>query len=167
MIKLTLIVSRSKRKCYKSQKVRKFALNSWLETIQILKNDVLMLILCLSYFITTVTKTSCGNVQKWVSVCNVASHRICDSKEGFSQQKSWMLSIWLLLKSPLNIYIWSLTFIQIIMSKLGKRTKIDQQVRIMSLASFVTHKFLIFQFSFYVKCFYKKCFQTFILVYSF
>ena len=114
MIKLTPIVSRSKIKCSKSQKD---------ETIQILKNDVLMLILCLSYFITTVTKTSCGNVQKWVSVCNVASHRICDSKEGFSQQKSWMLSIWLLLKSPLNIYIWSLAFIQIYYEQVGKKNK--------------------------------------------
>ena len=39
---------------YKHQKVETFASNLKLQTIQILKNDVLMLILCLSYFITTV-----------------------------------------------------------------------------------------------------------------
>ena len=39
---------------YKPQKVKKFALNSQLQTVQILKNDVQMLILCLSYFFTTV-----------------------------------------------------------------------------------------------------------------
>ena len=39
---------------YKPPKVEKFALNLQLQTIQILTNDVHMVILCLSYFITTV-----------------------------------------------------------------------------------------------------------------
>ena len=36
------------------QKIKKFALNLQLQTIQILTNDVQVLILCLSYYITTV-----------------------------------------------------------------------------------------------------------------
>ena len=36
------------------RKVKKLALNSQLLTVQILTNDVEMLILCLSYFVTTV-----------------------------------------------------------------------------------------------------------------
>ena len=48
------IVSRSKSESYKSQKVEKNALNWQLKTVQILTNDVQILILCLSYFITTV-----------------------------------------------------------------------------------------------------------------
>ena len=47
---------RSKSKPYKHQKVKKFALNLQLQTIQILTNDVQMLILCISYFITTVQR---------------------------------------------------------------------------------------------------------------
>ena len=39
MIKLTPIVSRSKIKCYKAQKVLKYALNSQLQALQILTND--------------------------------------------------------------------------------------------------------------------------------
>ena len=39
---------------YKPKKVKKLALNSQLLTGQILTNDVQMLILCLSYSITTV-----------------------------------------------------------------------------------------------------------------
>ena len=46
--------SRAKRKWYKPKKVKKLALNSQLLTVQILTNDVQVLILCLSYFITTV-----------------------------------------------------------------------------------------------------------------
>ena len=56
MIQLTPIVSRAKSKWYKPKKVKKLALNSQLLTVQILTNDVQVLILCLSYFITTVTE---------------------------------------------------------------------------------------------------------------
>ena len=38
------------------QKIKKFALNLQLQTIQILTNDVQVLIFCLSYFITTVNQ---------------------------------------------------------------------------------------------------------------
>ena len=54
MIQITPIVSGAKSKWYKSKKVKKLALDSQLQTVQILTNDVLMLILYLSYFITTV-----------------------------------------------------------------------------------------------------------------
>ena len=39
MIQLTSLVSRSKGKCYKAQKVQKYALNSQLQALQILTND--------------------------------------------------------------------------------------------------------------------------------
>ena len=39
---------------YKSKKVKKLALNLQLLTVQILTNDVQVLLLCLSYFVTTV-----------------------------------------------------------------------------------------------------------------
>ena len=39
MIWLTPIVTRSKSKWYKAQKVQKYALNSKIQTLQILKND--------------------------------------------------------------------------------------------------------------------------------
>ena len=42
-----------------TKKVKKLALNSQLLTVQILTNDVQVLILCLSYFITTVKQTTC------------------------------------------------------------------------------------------------------------
>ena len=54
MIELTQIVSKAKSKWYKPKKVKKLSLNSQLLTVQILINDVQVLILCLSYFITTV-----------------------------------------------------------------------------------------------------------------
>ena len=54
MIQQTLIVSRANSKKYKTNKVKKLALNSQLPNVQILTNDVQVLILCLSYFITTV-----------------------------------------------------------------------------------------------------------------
>ena len=54
MIQITPIISRSKTKWYKHQKNQKLTLNSQLQTYQILTNDDQMLILCLSYFITTV-----------------------------------------------------------------------------------------------------------------
>ena len=41
---------------YKSQKNKKLPLNSELQTFQILASDDLMLILCLSYFLTTLYK---------------------------------------------------------------------------------------------------------------
>ena len=56
MISLTPIVSRLKTKWNKLQTNKKLALNSQLQTYKILKNDDRMLILCLSYFITTVFK---------------------------------------------------------------------------------------------------------------
>ena len=52
------IVSKSKNKWYKQQKMKKFALNLQLQPFQILTNDVQMLIFCLSYFITTVLDDS-------------------------------------------------------------------------------------------------------------
>ena len=55
MIKLTPIVSRAKASRTNSKKVKKLALNSQLLTVQILTNDVQVLILCLSYSITTVS----------------------------------------------------------------------------------------------------------------
>ena len=39
MIKLTPLVSRSKSKWYKAQKVQKYALDSQLEALQILRNN--------------------------------------------------------------------------------------------------------------------------------
>ena len=39
MIKLTPLVSRSKSKWYKAQKVQKYATNSQLQALQILTND--------------------------------------------------------------------------------------------------------------------------------
>ena len=53
------IVSRSKSNWYKHQKIKTFALNLQLQTIQIFTNDVDMLIMSLSYFITTVNIFSC------------------------------------------------------------------------------------------------------------
>ena len=50
------IVSSAKSKWYKPKKVKKLALNSTLLTVQTLTNDVQVLILCLSYFITTVNR---------------------------------------------------------------------------------------------------------------
>ena len=47
----------AKIKWYEPKKVKKWALNSQLLTVQILTNDVQVLILCLSYFITTVLET--------------------------------------------------------------------------------------------------------------
>ena len=54
MIQLTPIVSKAKSKWYKPKKVKKLALNAQLLIVQILTNDVQVLNLCLSYFITTV-----------------------------------------------------------------------------------------------------------------
>ena len=45
-----------KKQWYKPKKVKKLALNPQLLTVQILTNDVQVLILCLSYLITTVLK---------------------------------------------------------------------------------------------------------------
>ena len=56
MISLIPIVSRAKSKWYKPKDVKKLALNSQLLSVQILTNDVHVLILCLSYFITTVSQ---------------------------------------------------------------------------------------------------------------
>ena len=39
MISFTPIVSRSKGKCYKDQKFKRYALNSQLQALQILTND--------------------------------------------------------------------------------------------------------------------------------
>ena len=53
MIQLTPLIFRAKSKWYEPKKVKKLASNSQLLTVQILTNDVQVLILCLSYFITT------------------------------------------------------------------------------------------------------------------
>ena len=58
MILLSPIVSRAKSKWYKPKKVKILVLNSQLLTVQILTNDVRVLILCCSYFITTVNSGS-------------------------------------------------------------------------------------------------------------
>jgi hypothetical protein len=50
ILPILMIVSRSKIKWYKFQKVKKYALSSQLKTFQFLKNDVQVLILCLSCF---------------------------------------------------------------------------------------------------------------------
>ena len=55
MILLTAIVCRSKTKWYKLQTNKKLALNSQLQTTK--TSDDQILILCLSYFITTVTES--------------------------------------------------------------------------------------------------------------
>ena len=55
MIYLTPKVFFLKTKRYKYHKNKKFTLNSQLQTYQILTNDDQMLILCLSYVITTVS----------------------------------------------------------------------------------------------------------------
>ena len=52
------IVYISKSKWYKHHKIKKFPLNLQLQKIQILTNNVEMLLLCLSYFITTVPSKS-------------------------------------------------------------------------------------------------------------
>ena len=54
MIYLTPINSRSTTKWYKHQENKELALDLHLQTYQILTNDKQMLILCLSYIITTV-----------------------------------------------------------------------------------------------------------------
>ena len=54
MIQLTPMDSRAKNKWYKIKKVKKLALNLQLLSVQILTNDVQVLILCTSHFITTV-----------------------------------------------------------------------------------------------------------------
>ena len=59
MIQLIPIVYRAKNKSYKHQNIKIFALNLQLQTIQIFTNDVDMLIMSLSYFITTVNIFSC------------------------------------------------------------------------------------------------------------
>ena len=72
MIYLTPIVSSAKRTWYKPKKVKKLALNSQLLTVQILANDVQVLILCLSYFFTTV---------------------ICKNKQPGNQTPHWTVTI--------------------------------------------------------------------------
>ena len=49
------MVSRAESKWYKPKKVKKLTSNSQLLTVQILTNGIQVLILCLSYFITTVS----------------------------------------------------------------------------------------------------------------
>ena len=63
MIYLTPIVSKLKKTSgINPPKVKKFALNSQLQTVQILTNDVQMLIFCLSYFTTAVLTYEIGSV---------------------------------------------------------------------------------------------------------
>ena len=58
MIKLTPLVSRSKSKWYKAQKVQKYALNSQLQALQILTNDDEVENWRLSSFLLAVTNCS-------------------------------------------------------------------------------------------------------------
>ena len=48
-------ILKQKSKWYKPKKVKKMAIDSQLLTVQILTNDVQVLILCISYFVTTVS----------------------------------------------------------------------------------------------------------------
>ena len=57
---------------YKPEKVKKLALKSQLLTVQILTNDVQVVILCLSYFITTVIQIVHGKLLK-KDICSRAS----------------------------------------------------------------------------------------------
>ena len=61
MIQLTPIVCRAKSKWYKPKKGKKLILISQFLTVQILTNDVQVLILCLSYFNTTVQSKNRAN----------------------------------------------------------------------------------------------------------
>ena len=52
--KLIPIVSISKSKWNKLKKIKKFASNSTLQAVQILPNDAQIIVLCISYLVTTV-----------------------------------------------------------------------------------------------------------------
>ena len=58
---------------YKQQNNKKLTLNSQLQTYQILTNNDQMLILCLSYFITTVQKLFLEFWQVMKLLCDVAA----------------------------------------------------------------------------------------------
>jgi hypothetical protein len=62
------IVSRAKSKWYKPKKSRNWQWNSQLLTVQILTNDVQVLILCLSYFITTVNILRAGHALRQITM---------------------------------------------------------------------------------------------------
>ena len=64
MINRTSLVSQSNPKRYKHPKNKQFTLNSKLQTYQIWTNNDQMPILCLSYFITTVTTPLLKQTQK-------------------------------------------------------------------------------------------------------
>ena len=67
IIWLTPIVSRSKSKCHKAQKVQRYALNSQLQALQILKNDDEVENLSLSSFLLAVTIDLVNNnVERWL-----------------------------------------------------------------------------------------------------
>ena len=68
MIQLTPVVSRAKNKWYEPKKVKKMALSSQLQTVQNLANDAQVLILWLSYFISTVRKDQRYTYLKYVVV---------------------------------------------------------------------------------------------------
>ena len=71
MLYLTTIVSRAKNKWHKAKKVKKLALNSQLLTVQILTNDAQVLILSLSYFITTVCTDRIISISNTISSCSL------------------------------------------------------------------------------------------------
>ena len=97
MIQLTPIVSRLKSKWYKLQTNKKLALNSQLETYQILRNDDQMLIFCLSYFVTTefsgtlgleifhfYTRMATGQIREELhNICRICDHSVISSKWPF------------------------------------------------------------------------------------
>ena len=87
MILLTQIVSRAKSKWYKPKKVKKLALNSQLT--EILTNDVQVLILCHSYFITTVIASmSSITLKKWQQIITKPTLAIKATKFSFVSNAS-------------------------------------------------------------------------------
>ena len=58
IIYLTPIVSRSKSKCYRAQKIQKYALDSQLQALQILTNNNEVKNLSLSSFLSAVSEIS-------------------------------------------------------------------------------------------------------------
>ena len=86
----TLIVSNSKSKGYKQKKNKKFVLNSQLKPYKILANDVQVIILCLSYFITFVPMYQIllwRNIPK-ASIVELETEEIAEQATGQSKQRA-------------------------------------------------------------------------------
>ena len=81
IIKQNPIDSRLKRKWYKSQKTKNFLLNLHSQSL------VQILILCLSYFITTVTKLTCSRMEAiWIMYWCVMHMQLI---QGLMQTANW------------------------------------------------------------------------------